>query len=345
MPSWVGDAVMATPALRALRGRFPEVHMTLLARRNLKDLLRGLPWADRVVTHRKKVGPATLARRLRAGNFDTALLLPGSFRTALIVRMAGVPNRIGYDRDGRGFLLTGRVLPLKEEGRFVPTPAVGSYLGLAAYLGAFSRDKTLELPVTPRDEAAAASALRRADVGAGEELAVLIPGASYGSAKCWPPGYFAKVADQLAGRGLRAVLAGAPSERPIISEIRRISSTPPADLAAAGLTLGGLKAVAQRAKIMITGDTGPRHIAAAVGTPVVTLFGPTDPAWTVIDFPHERQVSVPVFCGPCQRKTCPLDHRCMTRLTPPMVLEAVDDLLGKRLGSRLKVLASGLMSG
>ena len=321
-PSWVGDAVMATPALRALRRRLPGAHVSLLLRRNLRPIYRGLPVADRLLTYRRGASTARLAGRLRAGRFDAAVLLPGSFRSALLVRAAGVPRRIGYDRDGRGFLLTDKLVPLRDAGRFVPVPAVKSYLALAAHLGATPDHERLELAVTGRDEREGAATLRRAGLGDVGRLAVLNPGASYGSAKCWPPGYFAKVADTLAGRGWAVALSGGPGERAILREILKLCRQPVADLPAAGLTLGGLKAVLRRAGLLLTGDTGPRHMAAALGTPVVTLFGPTDPAWTVIDFDRERQLSVPVFCGPCQRKTCPLDHRCMTRLTPAMAVAA-----------------------
>ena len=159
-------------------------------------------------------------------------------------------------------------------------------------------------------------------------LVILNPGAQYGAAKCWLPEYFAGVSDRLiAERGATVIVSSAPKERKIVEEIARHATRPFVDLGKVGVGLGGLKDVIRRADLMITNDTGPRHIAAALGVPVVTVFGPTHPEWTEIDFALERQVAVKVFCGPCQRKTCPLDHRCMTGVTPERVFATGIDLL------------------
>ena len=128
-------------------------------------------------------------------------------------------------------------------------------------------------------------------------------------------------------RGATVLVSGSPAERAIVREVVGAMRHPAADLTASGLTLGGLKDVVRRCDLMVTNDTGPRHLAAAFGVPVVTVFGPTDPAWTVIDFAAERQVMEPVFCGPCQLKECPLDHRCMTRIAPDRVYREAAALL------------------
>jgi heptosyltransferase-2 len=346
-PSWVGDCVMATPALRSLRERFAGAHIAYLARRYVKPLYAGMPWCDQILTYR--TGPTRaragrglleLTRRVRAGRFDLAVLLPNSFRLALICRMAGIKRRVGYDRDGRGFLLTDKLLPAKHRGKYVPTPAVQYYLGLAQYLGARARDGRLELFVTEAERLEARRLLaavglepdvdRRGRQGRGP-LVYLNPGAQFGDAKCWLPEHFAAVGDALVEqRGATLLLGGTPRERPILDAVLKNLRHPAIDLAARGLTLGSLKEIVRRCDLMVTNDTGPRHVAAAFGVPVVTVFGPTDPRWTEIDFPAERQVSVSVFCGPCQRKRCPLDHRCMTRVTPGMVLAATEQVLDGR---------------
>ncbi|MEM8875111.1 MAG: lipopolysaccharide heptosyltransferase II [Planctomycetota bacterium] len=328
-PSWVGDCVMATPTLRALRQRFPEAHIAYLMRRHLKPIYTGMPWADRLLTHRK-IGLPRLAARLAKGRFDAAILLPNSFRTALLVKTAGIPRIIGYDRDGRGFLLTDKLLPYKQNGRFVPRPMIPTYLGIAHYLGSGKTSERMELFVTDDDAADGAAVLERGGLPP-DGYMLLNPGANYGSAKCWPPKYFAEVADKLADQGLAVGITGAPKEKPIVADILAVCKSKPADLIAAGMTLGALKHVTKHAALMITGDTGPRHIAGALGTPMVTLFGPTDPRWTEINVAGERQLSVPVYCGPCQRKACPLDHRCMTRLTPAMVMTAAGRLLDAKV--------------
>lgn len=344
-PSWVGDAVMATPTLRALRGRFADARITYVMRRYLRPIYDGMPWADRLLTYRTgkaKTGSRDhafrLGRLLRAGEFDLAVLLPNSFKSALTCKVAGIPRIVGYERDGRGMLLTDKLLPLRNNDGFVPTPIVGYYAALARFLGARDVDLKMELFVTDADRAEANAALTRANVDPTLDrpwrndgkppLVILNPGANYGAAKCWLPDYFAKLSDQLIDeRGATVIVSSAPKEKQIVEDIRRAARRPFVDLAAAGIGLGGLKEVIRRADLMVTNDTGPRHIAAAMDLPVVTIFGPTHPAWTEIDFALERQVAVKVFCGPCQRKICPLDHRCMTRVTPERVYDTSLDLL------------------
>jgi heptosyltransferase-2 len=348
-PSWVGDAVMATPTLRALRNLYPQAQIAYLLRRYVKPIYTGMPWADRLITYRTgktkaKAGKGLfdLAARLRSARFDMAVLLPNSFKTALICKMAGIDKVVGYDRDGRGFLLSDKLLPPKERGKFVPFPIVRYYMGLAQYLGSHERDLSMRLFVTESERRAACDVFARAGLdpelekpaaaGGRGPLVLLNPGAQYGAAKCWLPEYFAQLGDRLIGElGATVLLSGAPRERAIIEVIRRHMRQPAIDLSSTGMTLGALKEVTRRCDAMVTNDTGPRHIAAAFDVPVVTVFGPTHPEWTEIYFPKERRVSVKVFCGPCQKKTCPLDHRCMTRVTPQMVFDTALELLPKRV--------------
>lgn len=343
MPSWIGDGVMATPTLRALRLLWPEAHITALARAPVRAVLDACPWIDRFVTVRharrgmpdgRRVGPFPLAARLTAGKFDTAILLPNSFRSALLARMAGIPRRIGYDRDGRGFLLTDRLLPMRTKGKFVPVPTRDYYLGIARYLGSVNPDPTMQLNTRPEDDRRADELLRAGgfDTERGR-LVMLNPGANYGEAKMWSPDRFAAVAERCTRDfGATVAVTGAPKERAIIDQLIAAARTPVLDLPRMGLELGVLKSVIRRAAIVITNDTGPRHVAAAMGVPVVTIFGPTDPAWTEIEFAMERKVMVKLYCSPCQKKICPLkntpdDHRCMKEVTPDMVFDQAASLL------------------
>lgn len=338
-PSWVGDAIMATPMLRAMRARFQDARITYLMRRYVKPIYNGMPWADRLLTYRPTPGDRVfrLGHLLKTGKFDMAVLLPNSFKSALICKIAKIDRIVGYDRDGRGMLLTDKLLPLRHAGAYVPTPIVGYYLALARYLGAEDCDRRLELFVTGAERAEAIETLGRAGVDpsldrpasqGGKPLVVLNPGAQYGAAKCWLPEYFAAVSDRLVDElGATVIVSSAPRERKIVEEIASHAKRPFIDTGKLGPSLGAVKEIMRRADLMITNDTGPRHIAAALNVPVVTIFGPTHPEWTQIDFPFERQVAVKVFCGPCQRKTCPLDHRCMIRVTPAMVFERAAELL------------------
>lgn len=340
LPNWVGDAVMATPTLRALRERWPAARIVGVGRATATGVLAGAPWLDELRTIARDDSPLGVGLRLRRERFDTAVLLPNSWRAALIARLSGARRRVGYARDGRGLLLTDRLRPAREGGRYVPRSAVGYYLDLTRRIGAEPTSTQVELPVTAAESDAAAGLLREAGVpasAAGPKV-MLIPGASYGEAKRWPADRFAAVADALVERhGATILLSGSPAERGVIETVRDACRAAPIDLAAHGLTLAKLKGVIDRCDLVITNDTGPRHIAAAVDTPVVTIFGPTDPRWSEIDFARERQVRIDVACGPCQRPQCPLTdgrrHQCMTGIDIPMVLEAAEALLGDADGA------------
>lgn len=344
MPSWLGDVVMATPTLRALRGLYPQARITALIKENLRPLLEGCPWVDRVVTVRKarkgkadlrRRGSIVLARRLARGRFDAAILLPNSFRSALVARLARIPRRIGYDRDGRSGLLTDRLVPRRRPGGFVPVATRDYYLGIARYLGATDPDTRMELFTRPQDDERAAELLRQAGWREGQPLILMAPGASYGAAKMWFPQRYAALADRcVAELGAAAAIFGSPQEAPVLEKVRRSARRPVADLTGMGADLRVIKSVIKRSSLLVVNDTGPRHMAAALGVPVVTIFGPTDPAWSEIGYELERQVMVKVFCGPCQKKRCPLDHRCMGRIGPEMVFEKVAELLKARAEAR-----------
>jgi len=286
---------------------------------------------------RAKAGKGTfdLAARLRAGKFDLAVLLPNSFKSALICKMAGIDRIIGYERDGRGFLLDDKLLPVKEKGKFIPTPIVKYYLGIAHYLGSHHRDLKLQLFVTESEKRDAEAVIARTALAtAPKPWIILNPGAQYGAAKCWLPEYFAQLGDRFAKElGATVLISAAPKERTIVDAIQRQMKLPAVDLSRAGMTLGAMKEIVRRCDLMVTNDTGPRHIAAAFDVPVVTVFGPTHPEWTEIYYAKERQVAVKVFCGPCQKKICPLDHRCMIRVTPGMVFDAAMQLVPPKRGA------------
>lgn len=330
---------MAMPALRAIRELYPEAHISALGRGIVRPMVDACPWIDRLLTVRSTKGSRgapgrrstmALAQRLRAGNFDTCVLLPNSFRWALMARMAGIPRRVGYDRDGRGLLLTDRLLPLRADGKFVPVPTRDYYLGIARYLGAVDADPTMQLFTRPEHDAKALALLEKGGFvrQPGRKLVLLNPGANYGDAKMWFPDRFAAVGD-LCAREFDATVGvtGSPKERGILDQVIAAAKTPIVDLPKLGMDISLLKSVIKQADLVVTNDTGPRHIAAALDVPVVTVFGPTDPKWTTIGFKDERQVMVSVFCGPCQKKKCPLDHRCMTQINADMVFQQVSQLL------------------
>jgi heptosyltransferase-2 len=199
-------------------------------------------------------------------------------------------------------------------------------LGLAAAVGAPSQDARLELFVTDAEAAEADAALTAAGVAAGEGLVALAPGAAYGPSKCWPPERFARLAEALAGDGLRTVLVGAPSERDVAARVVAAGSASPADLVGR-VSLGALKAVLRRCRALVCNDAGARHVAVAFGVPVVCLFGPTSVAKTDFNLERVAVLTADVACRPCYHRRCPTDHRCMTRIETGRVLDATRQAL------------------
>ncbi len=338
LPNWVGDLVLATPALRALRERFPAARLTGVAKEHIAEVLSGGDWLDDLVfwpaggsRPMRRQGFLGLAGDLRDERFDVALLLTNSFRSALLARLAGIPRRIGYDREGRGLLLTDKLLPHKFDGKYVPTPMIRYYNAIARYLGCRDVPERPELFTTPEQDAIAAAAVEAAGAGAGQPLVVINPGASFGPAKCWLPERFAEVGDRLIRECRAAVfIACGPKEVDVARQVAGRMSEKVTVLDDPVMRLGPLKALVRRANLLITNDTGPRHFANAFGTPVVTVFGPTDPEWTRTDAPNERSLMVPVDCGPCMKRVCPLDHRCMIRISGDKVFEVARSLLEGR---------------
>lgn len=337
IPNWVGDVVLATPVLAALREHFRDAHITYLLRAYVGEIVAGCGWHDSAV-HWPEGGGLTrevrtlrLARRLRSERFDTALLLTNSFRSALVAWRARIPRRVGYARDGRGWLLTDRLRPLKRGGEFVPTPVLPYYIAIAERVGSPVNDRKLRLGLTPQQERAGRDLLRHYRLDDGQPYALINPGAAFGAAKCWPAERFAEVCDRLrVDFGFRAVLVGAPHEAPLMRQIAGQAQTDVICCHEPGTTLGSLKVLARQAALLLCNDTGPRHYSNAFNIPTVTIFGPTHQAWTDTDYDGEIKLQLPVECGPCQLPTCPIDLRCMTGLTTDMVIQAVAGLLHRR---------------
>lgn len=342
LPNWVGDVVMATPMLRALRQHFSHARLVGVMRPYVAEVLAGTAWLDEAILCDRR-DPARrgwpLVRRLQRERFDVALLLPNSWRTALLARAAGARERIGYARGGRGCLLTRKLHPLKNGRRFAPVSAVDYFLELASALGCQSSSKQVELVTLPEDERAADAVweklgLPRRAGGNGINSVlrgpvVLNTGGAFGSAKLWPTPYFAALAQKLArvdGRHV-LVLCG-PHERELAREIVRAAAHPRVvSLAEEPLSIGLSKACVRRAGLMVTTDSGPRHFAAAFGVPVVTLFGPTHVGLSENYHPRAIHLQRDLECVPCQQRTCPLGHhRCMRDLSIDEVYRAVRQL-------------------
>jgi heptosyltransferase-2 len=331
LPNWVGDAVMATPALRALRRAHPAAEITASAGGPLAALLRGIGSVDRWIPGEGRGARSLVrhARALRAGRYDWAVLLPDSVHVALAPWLARVPLRAGYARDPlRRALLTRALAPPRAEGRRLPISMIERYLRITRALGCADAGSELELALDPLASERVAKRLALAGVGEAEPLVVVTPGASFGASKLWPPEHFAAACDGLhAAQGLRAVLAPGPGEEAVARAIAARSRAAPLVLDAPVTTLPELAALVARARLVLTNDTGPRHVAVALGTPVISLLGPTDPRHTAHLLERQRVLFEPVECSPCHLKVCPIDHRCMQRLAPERVVAAAGELL------------------
>lgn len=336
LPNWVGDVVLASPALAALRAHFRSAHIAYLGRPYIADVVANSGWFDEMIAASDKSAEPlfSLAASLRRDRFDLAILFPNSFRSALAVWMGRARRRVGYDRDGRGWMLTDRLQPRRNGRDFIPVSMLDYYNAIAAAVGCREISRRLSLHVGPADEPALRSRLPQLDTA--RPLVVLNPGGAYGTAKIWPADRFAAVGDELYRRfGAQIVATGTANERPIAEALRAAAREPIHLCFDPPLGLGPLKSLIRRADLLVTNDTGPRHYAIAFDVPVVTVFGPTDPAWTETSFEHERKVMLALDCQPCQEKICPLGHtNCMQQLGVDRVLASAVELVSKRLAHR-----------
>jgi len=333
LPNWIGDVVMATPAIRALRGHFAGASFVAVCKPYVSDVLAGSPWFDETLFLDKKKPLATV-KALRRDPPDAAVLFPNSFRAAAVAKLGGCRCVYGFARYGRDALLTRRLYPARgANGKPKPVPAIDDYNRIAELLGVPDPGHRMELFTTPADEAAAEAEWQRLNLHRYREVVAVNAGGAFGSSKHWADESFAEVARSLADRrGCAVVVLCGPSER---ETARRIAALAGRDnvvsLADAPPSIGLTKAMVRRSNLLVTTDSGPRHFAAAFGVPVVTLFGPTHIGWTETYFPKAIHLQKAVPCGPCQLRVCPLDHRCMTLLTPAEVTAAAERLLSSKM--------------
>lgn len=322
---------MATPAVRALAAAYPGAELVVEGRAFLRELVEPLPYVSRFLPDPGKGLRALRARvaTLRAERFDLALLLPDSQRAALAPALARIPRRVGYARDlARRVLLTQAFTPPRADGRWLPVSMVERYLALVRGLGCAEAGRAMDVPLVERARATLAERLAALGVGRDAPLLVAVPGASYGSSKLWPAERFGAACAELARRhGLVPVLGPGPGEEEVARAVVAQAGLGHA-LADPVLSLAEVAALIARARLVLSNDTGPRQIAVALGVPVVVPIGPTDPRHTAHDLELQRVLRVEgVECAPCGLKRCPIDHRCMTRLSVERVVAAGEELL------------------
>lgn len=338
--NWVGDAVMSTPALHALRKGFPHAKVTVLAKPTVAELLRYHPDVDEILLyedpgrHTGVSGRFRLVGDLKTRAFDAAILFQNAFEAALLAYLARIPIRYGYDTDARGMLLTQKI-PVSDA--VLRKHQVSYYLDLLAPLDLEIAPMRPILALAPEEEVEADRWLETA----GLKVATLVgisPGATYGTAKCWNPERYAAVAERLAREHDAAVLIfGSPAERGRAEKILE-KMTSPAKILCGERSLRQSMALVKRCNLFITNDSGLMHVADAFGVPVVAIFGPTNPETTGPFAPDQAVIRKPVFCSPCLLRECPIDHRCMMEITADDVLKAA---LGRMKPPAPKAVAPG----
>jgi len=329
--NWIGDAVMTLPALAALHDHFPQARLTVLTRPWAAGVYQGQPGVARVMTyepagrHRGLTGSWRLTRELAP--FDLALLFQNAFSAALFPALARIPERWGYARDGRGWLLTRAI---RVEPGDLAVHQVFYYLNLLEKLGIPAPYRPPRLPL---DEAALAESetlLNQAGLGNGQPILALAPGAAFGPAKRWPEAEFAQAARLiLSQRPGGTVILGGADEAPAAARLAEMLPEPRLNLA--GRTpLSTAKAVLSRAALLLTNDSGLMHLAGALGVPLVAVFGPTDPTATA-PLGLSRLIISKAPCAPCLKRVCPLPRQiCFDEVSPSLVAEAALELLAEK---------------
>jgi lipopolysaccharide heptosyltransferase II len=341
LPNWIGDCVMATPALRALRQRVgTEGQLVGIMRPYVAEVFSGSRWFDQTIFYAKRSADrrhawSAVQRNLRAARLDTILLMTNSLRTAWMAWRSGIGERIGYARECRGLMLTNRLRWPHKSNRQQPSQ-IDSYLNLAYEIGCERQSPRLELQTSATDRQQADAVWSKLHLPPGNRVVVLNTGGAYGAAKDWPAEYWAELAGRIASDHDLSVLVNCgPNERVTARAIQKQAANPHvASLADVDeLPIGLTKECIRRCRLLVTTDSGPRFFAVAFERPLVTLFGPTSETITKTHYLQESCLSLGLDCQPCMRRTCPLGHhQCMRDLSVEQVYSAVaSSLEGSRV--------------
>ncbi len=323
--------VMSLPALEAVRANFPGRKLAVLAKPWVAPLYENHPAVDEVIYYnRASWTPRGLAEMMRTvqgirrRNFDLAVLFQNAFEAALIAFLAGIPYRVGYNTDGRGFLLSH---PVARDPEVMKEHQVEYYLSILRPMVWEAPTRDPKLFVTPKDEDAIAGLLASHGITSRHLLVGLSPGATYGPAKRWPAERFAAVGDRVAQTwGAKVVLMGSEGEKPQCLDLSRRMRHEPLDLSGM-TTLGQVVALIKRCRFFICNDSGLMHVAAALDVPTVAIFGSTDAVATGPRGRLSRVVREPVKCSPCLEPECRFGHyQCMLNITPERVWEELESL-------------------
>ncbi len=328
----MGDTILSYPAVQQLKTLFPKSHLAILIPSYLVDLWKTFPYVDEIIPFQKRSGFASLwedlnlSQSLKERNFDLAIILPRSFRSALHIYLARVPIRIGYQDEWRSLFLTHGVRRTEEVLR---VHRVYYYQNLVGSLAKLDDLPSPQIFLREEDRIWAGRFLKDLGIEEGKPLIGMNPGATYGLAKCWYSDRFGDLGKRLSEKWqARILLFGKEEERPIANEILY-------HVGARGIDLTGktgllqLAAVLERCRLLVTNDTGTMHVGAAVGTPIIALFGSTPPVITGPWGKIHEIIRKDVPCSPCWKRICPTDHRCMDLITVDEVEKVADKKLSQ----------------
>jgi len=344
-PNWVGDLVMATPALRAIKENNPQSHIAVMennpqshiavmVRPQIRQVIEGLSYWDEIIEydskflHRSLKEKFRVSKKMRESAFALSIILPNSFGSAALSFLAAIPDRIGYSANWRGFMLTHPIPQPQENGKVIPLSMVDRYLNVCTHLQySISSPKTM-LCLSNGTRESASNLYQAWGIDRSRPLVSIIPGASFGSSKCWPPENFAQVGDRLIEKyDAQLLIIPGPGEEEIASRIETYMRHRPFNFVKEIIPLELLKAIINDSALVVTNDTGPRHFAVAFNSPVVVIMGPTDPRYTDYDLEQTEILREELDCTPCHLKVCPTDHRCMKNISADRVITACEKFL------------------
>jgi len=332
-PNWVGDVVMATPVFDCVRQNYPEAEITGAIRNYARCVIEDGPWFDHIVGCDDKTtrGFLKLQQTIRSLRPDMAILLPSSLRSALVVWFGGAREIYGYRRNYRSFLLNGGPKPIHSENGILPVPMVDYYMEICRWLNLKIPDVMKPcLFLSESLEEKGKQLLYKYGIEPDRMVIGLNPGAKFGSSKCWPPEYFARLAELFTKRwDCKVLLFVGPGEDSIAHSIVATSKAKIVNTGPDRIDLGLLKYLIRRCQLLITNDTGPRHYAVAFNVPVVVIMGPTDPRYTAANLENTLVLRQDLECSPCHKKECPRDHECMLMVKPETVFKGSENLLQK----------------
>jgi len=328
--NWVGDTILTYPSVQGVKELFPRARVSILIPETLIDLWKTFPYIDDIIPFQKRKGVGSIredvriSQTMRRGRFDLAIIFPRSFRSAFQIFLARIPIRIGYQDEGRSIFLTHNI---RRKQEFLHTHRVHYYRKLIEPLGNLGKTPSPQLVLRKEDRDWADHKIREMGLLDGRPLIGFNPGAAYGLAKCWPPDRFAELGQRLSERWKATVLIfGREEERAMAVRILERIGVRGVDLTGK-TSLLQLAALLERCQILVTNDTGTMHVASAVGTPVVAIFGSTDPITTGPWGDGHMVIRKDVSCSPCLKRVCPMDHRCMKLIT----VDEVEEVVKRRL--------------